>query len=154
MATAVSPRWLGFIAASFAPAILVAVFIGPIKAAVGPAGAVALACLAVIWSFAAILVYWRGLDEVARDAQKTAWLWGGMAGGVIGLIVLGAPTPLQPVIADAIAAATSWLRGGGAEAPRLGAFGLTAVLLGGMYVLIAQTVGFLIFWAGWWIVKR
>lgn len=81
------------------------------------------------------LVYWRRIDEAAREAQKTAWFWGGSAGAVVGFpgvawlisrdVTLGGLLP-----ADASASAL--------------------VQAGAVAVLGCQVIGFFVAWAIWW----
>jgi len=82
------------------------------------------------------LVYWRMIDEAAREAHKFAWFWGGMAGTAVALMI-GAITdsawlvamygPLNPA---------GWL------------------VLGMGALLIAQAIGYGLAWAGWWLVRQ
>jgi hypothetical protein len=81
--------------------------------------------------------WWKHLDEVAREAQKFGWYWGGSAG------IVAAGTVL--ILVDS-----------GRMAPP--AFLLQAAsnpfVAGGMTVLGAQMIGFVIVWAGWWLAHR
>lgn len=71
-------------------------------------------------AFAAMVPWWRTMDDMQRHGHMISWYWGGMGGGVIML---------------------AWLvaRAGGHSDAAMGASALLA----------AQCVGFLIFWAGW-----
>ncbi|WP_309087618.1 hypothetical protein [Phenylobacterium sp.] len=84
-------------------------------------------------------LYWRRIDEAARDAQKTAWFWGGSAGLGVGFaasmyVAVRDPTFLGLLPPNATPA----------ELVHAGAFG----------VVIAQFAGFLLAWAFWWWSKR
>ncbi|WP_334161904.1 hypothetical protein [Phenylobacterium sp.] len=94
----------------------------------------------VVLALVASIMWWRLLDEVARDAHKTAWYWGaslGMFVGLVGLILL------ERTEGGLI---TAGLNGG--TTPE--AF----VALGAILVISAQLVGYLLVWVGWWISKR
>lgn len=85
------------------------------------------------------LRYWRGIDEAARDAQKTAWLWGGalaMIPGMVLLMVLGAP---HRGVSDRLLAL----------APQL-----NLLTIGGLIMALVQLAGFSLAWAVWWAGKR
>lgn len=50
-----------------------------------------------IWAVIATLAYWRAIDELAREAHKSAWFWGGSIGlslGIFGLFGLSLFEPL------------------------------------------------------------
>lgn len=89
--------------------------------------------VAVAW---VSMVYWRNLDEAAREAHKFAWWWGGCGGLLLVLPILS----LLPLTAleDLFGAHSphGWVAGG---------------VLG---VLLLQTTGYLVAWAGWWLVRR
>jgi hypothetical protein len=90
---------------------------------------------AMAWALAFIWLYWKRLDEAAREAQKFAWFVGST-----GAIVLTAPIML-------------FLRLGALPLPHgvtpAVGFGLGFAMLG-----LAQLIGFLIAWAGWWWARR
>jgi hypothetical protein len=97
--------------------------------------------LATVLAVAAIWLsirYWQAIDEAAREAQKSAWLWGGGLGMAFAMVLLalvskGAlPLPLLP--------------------PDFAAADL--LFLGGMTMVAAQIAGFLVAWAFWWWSKR
>ena len=96
------------------------------------------AALTVMWT----LAYWIGIGEVARDAQKTAWLWGSLL-GLIGAVMLATIPAVFPFI-DAI---IDWVDTGPGVVN-------ASVVTGMLWVLAAQLIGFTIYWAGWWIAKR
>jgi hypothetical protein len=81
--------------------------------------------------------WWRLLDEVAREAHKFAWYWGGSAGmaagGLLAILVedrrIAAPLFEGPSPADGFVA-------------------------GVLTVMIAQLVGYTVAWAGWWWSRR
>lgn len=85
-----------------------------------------------------MIVYWRRIDELARDAQKTAWFWGGSIGLSLAIIALSVIARVG-FAAVGLPAAIS--------APN-------ALVLGGVIAASGQIVGFLIAWAIWWWTKR
>jgi hypothetical protein len=90
---------------------------------------------AMAWALGFIWLYWRRLDEAAKEAQKFAWFVGS-----IGALVLSAPIMM-------------FFRLGALPLPHGVTpgvyFGLGWVMLG-----LFQLLGFLIAWAGWWWAKR
>ena len=98
------------------------------------------ACFALfaLW----IPAYWRSIGEVARDGQKTAWLWGGAIGMGVAIGLVGIPA-VFPLI-DAIIA---WV----ATSPGVVNPSFVA---GVLWVFAAQLIGFALYWLGWWIAKR
>jgi hypothetical protein len=105
-----------------------------------PIGAGVLSAVAFAAATPFVIVWWRRLDEAAREAHKFAWYWGGSAGMVVVAIafnVLMAPGS-NIVTAEFL----------GADRPRdLVAIGMAAVLL-------SQVIGYTVAWAGWWIARR
>jgi len=77
--------------------------------------------------------YWKGLDEAAREAQKSAGFWGGSFGTLAGLILLMLPFDLLPTAA---------------ETPRM------LMVHGGMVVALCNVAGFFVAWAWWWWSRR
>ncbi|HVI31374.1 hypothetical protein [Phenylobacterium sp.] len=94
----------------------------------------------VITALVASVMWWRMLDEVARDAHKTAWYWGASFGMLVGLVGL---MLLERSDGGLI---TTGLHGG--TTPE------SFVALGAILVISAQLVGYLLVWVGWWISKR
>lgn len=95
------------------------------------AGSVGLAMAAGLWVCAR---WWRALDEAAQEAHKWAWWWGSTAGLAVGSVILytlmyAAPDRLTGEPKDLLLAG--------------------AALIGG-----AQTVGYGIAWAFWWLQRR
>ena len=86
--------------------------------------------------FAINVVYWRNIDEAAREAHKFAWLWGGTSGLLVTL-------PLAALISSERLVAVMGERSPGAWV----LFGVTAVLT-------AQIIGYGLVWAGWWLRQR
>lgn len=79
------------------------------------------------------LVYWGRIDEAAREAQKTAYFWGGSFGAGLGLI------------------AASLLQ----DAPNLPAMASTQPFFFGACVAVGvQLACFILAWAYWWMSKR
>ena len=106
--------------------------ISPAAAGIGATGVLLLVC------FAAIPV-WRRLDEVAREAQQSAWYWGGSIGScfALGLAVYAvrAPVGALPAAVNALTVNT--------------AFGAGVLACVGLQIL-----AFGIGWAIWWASKR
>jgi len=76
--------------------------------------------------------WWRALDEVAKEAHKFAWYWGGSLGmGVAGalLILVDSQRIAVPQILPGLH---------------------SEFALGAATVMLAQVTGYLVAWAGWW----
>lgn len=87
-------------------------------------------------AFAGAILYWRAIDEAAREAHKFAWFWGGS-----NTILLALPLPF--LIGDARLVAlfgqrspTEWLA--------IGVVGL----------IVVQMIGYGLVWAAWWLRQR
>lgn len=95
-------------------------------------GAVMVALMgAMVWAYLRI-------DETAREAQKSAWLWGGIAGFLVAsVLALAMMVPESP----APALLPAW-------PPAL------IFHLGIASALVLQSVGYLIVWTIWWLAKR
>lgn len=90
---------------------------------------------AMAWALGFVWLYWRRLDEAAREAQKFAWFVGSILA-----IVLTAPVMLL-------------FRLGILPLPHAAAPGVYFGL-GWASLMVAQFFGFLIAWAAWWWAKR
>jgi hypothetical protein len=86
------------------------------------------------------LYWWRSLDEVARDAHKTAWFWGGCFGLLIGTVAFVGLVQADPGLVARLAPK-------GHEPKDYVALGIVGAAL-------AQLTGYLLAWAGWWLAKR
>jgi hypothetical protein len=91
--------------------------------------------------FAAMYVvvgrYWRGIDEAAREAQKSAWFWGGsIAAGLAALVLINNPFGVLDLIIPADADRASLLRHGA------------------FIMAFSQFAGFFVAWAWWWWRRR
>lgn len=87
-------------------------------------------------AFVGAVIYWRNIDEAAREAHKFAWFWGGS-----NTILLVLPLPFMIGDARLIAlmgqrSPTEWVA--------IGVVGLIA----------AQMVGYGLVWVGWWLRQR
>ncbi|MBO9544305.1 hypothetical protein [Caulobacter sp.] len=82
------------------------------------------------------IIYWRMIDEAAREAHKFAWFWGGQGGMLIalGLGLLGDSEKLVAAYGDLKAA--GWM------------------FVGMLALLICQIVGYGLAWAGWWLIRQ
>lgn len=82
------------------------------------------------------VVYWRNIDEAAREAHKFAWFWGGS-----GSILIAAP--LAMLVGDARLIALA-----GQHTPSewfaIGVFSL----------LVVQLTAYALVWAIWWLRQR
>jgi hypothetical protein len=84
----------------------------------------------------AVLSYWRSIDELAREAQKWAWFWGGSCGLGVGLLAVSAkPLNLVSVLPA-------------------GSTPFEYLAFGGLAVLICQVAGFTVAWIYWWMARR
>ena len=90
----------------------------------------------VLW---VTLIWWRRLDEAAREAHKWAWYWGATAGILVVIPLLFLPEDLGVVALGR--------RLGFVEPSDLVSFGMFAVL-------ILQVLGYGIAWAAWWLKRR
>jgi hypothetical protein len=77
--------------------------------------------------------WWKLLDEVAKEAHKFAWYWGGSAGltvaGAVMLLVDSARIPVPHMILS------------GQH---------TDFTVGAATVMFAQLAGYAVAWVGWW----
>lgn len=102
-----------------------------------PRGVVFLGSLAVLAAmFAASVVYWRSIDEAAREAHKFAWFWGA-SGGLLIMLPISALISSERLIAVV-----------GERTPG------EWVVFGMMSMLAAQIIGYGLVWAGWWLRQR
>ena len=92
--------------------------------------------VAVSVFFWVCVIYWRNIDEAAREAHKFAWFWGG-TGGLLAMLPLGALVSDERLLAMFNERPPSqW------------------VLLGFLTLLTAQLIGYSLVWAGWWLRQR
>jgi hypothetical protein len=142
-------RSLGWLAAGLAPLIAVAFLGRPIISAVGGGVWLALLVAAAIAFFVCFHFYCRRLDEAAWEGQKFAWLWGGSLGGVAGIVLAVTPSPARDWISGGVAdLAARWVESAHHSLPE------AAFHVGAGYILVAQIIGFMVVWIGWWIAKR
>jgi len=87
-------------------------------------------------AFALSVVYWRNIDEAAREAHKFAWFWGA-SGGI--LVIL----PLCALIGSERLVAVMGERSPGEW-----------VFFGVSTLLVAWIIGYGLVWAGWWLRQR
>jgi hypothetical protein len=117
---------------------------------VGGGLGLALSYLAGAWLVVFSLLAWRRQDEFERAAQKFSWVFGGLFGLLGSLALLpallqpGVMTPLLGWISDAVRAPD-----GSPPGPAAPAF-----LLGAIWIVAGQLVGFLVCWVGWHVAKR
>lgn len=81
--------------------------------------------------------WWRRLDEVAREAHKFAWYWGGSTGLATGLMVV--------VFVDSGRMAAPLLDGPSSN---------DGFVTGALTVMMAQVIGYGVAWLGWWWARR
>ncbi len=142
-------RSLTWIVAAGIPLVIVAFFENMISGALGKGVWTLLFAAAIVCFFTCTHFYVRRLDEAAWEAQKHAWMWGGLAGMLIGFLLMVAPTPIGAVISDTVAALAARSGEDRVFSPLDHAFHL-----GALYILIAQGIGFFIVWIGWWAARR
>ncbi len=104
-------------------------------------GALALLVLVVPAAGYLTLRWWRLLDEVAQEAHKFAWYWGGSGGMAVGGVLLCMATLPQAGTIHI----PSWLDGrtDPAAYAATGAFGMMLLML----------IGYTVVWAWWWITR-
>lgn len=108
-------------------------------------GGLLIAYAAIVWLAAFSLQAWRTQDEFERAAQKFSWVFGGLFGLMGSLALL--PLVTQPgVIAPMLDWVAGMLEASDPVAP--------AFLLGVVYIVLGQLVGFLVCWVGWHVAKR
>lgn len=142
-------RSLALVVAALAPVVLVSFLAETITSAAGVGVWLALVAAAVVCCLLCAHFYMRRLDEAAWAGQLVAWFWGGSLGAVIAVVAAAAPSPLNELIGGGVTAMIARMDDSPPFVPTDVAFGL-----GAAYVLLAQMVGFLVFWIGWWIAKR
>lgn len=92
--------------------------------------------VAIAVFFWVCVIYWRNIDEAAREAHKFAWFWGG-TGGMMLMLPLGALGSDDRLLAVFHQRPpTEW------------------VLLGFLTLLTAQLTGYGLVWVGWWLRQR
>jgi len=87
----------------------------------------------------ASVLWWKTLDEAAREAHKWAWWWGSTGGLAVGGV------------------AVITLSGSGASGSVLAALGSDPVdilLAGAFACALFQVIGYALAWAGWWLARR
>jgi hypothetical protein len=95
-------------------------------------GLVAAAWLSLLW--------WGSIDEAVREAHKSSWYWGGSAGLVLVVVafhLLHFLDPATPLDSFAMIPGDAGL-----------------ILTGIAFTAGVQLVGYLLFWAGWWLRHR
>jgi hypothetical protein len=80
--------------------------------------------------------YWRAIDELAREAQKWAWFWGGSTGMGLGLLAVSVE---RLNLVSLFPADTSPFH---------------YVAYGGMAIMLFQIAGFTVAWIYWWATRR
>lgn len=102
------------------------------------------------WLLAFSLLAWRRQDEYVRAAQKFSWIFGGLSGLFVSLAFL--PVLLQPGVMTPL---INWI--GSALATPEGIYpdpSVSALLVGAIWIVTGQLVGFLMCWVGWHFAKR
>lgn len=109
---------------------------GPLDIVVPRALIFAISLVGVAVASALTVIYWRNIDEAAREAHKFAWFWGA-SGGILVMLPLGALIGSERLIAVM-----------GQRSPG------EWVFFGISTLLAAQLIGYGLAWAGWWLVRR
>lgn len=106
-----------------------------------PSGLVISLILAASLGFAlwASWAWWKSVDEAVREAHKTGWYWGGSAGLIV---AVGLMTLLHFVDPDRSLDQFALIPGDA---------GL--IITGIIVTIAAQMIGYLLVWAGWWLVR-
>lgn len=100
------------------------------------------ALMAMTLGFAALVFvvtgrYWRGIDEAAREAQKSAWFWGGSIGGAVAFLgMMSNPFGVVDAIVPASADREALL------------------VYGAVIGMVGQMIGYFLAWAYWWARRR
>jgi len=142
----------------------------------------ALGLVGAAWLILCSLYAWKRTDEAAQEAHKFAWFWGGGFGALLGLallvIVMGAAAPHRPegtaagriridfqISGKGIEALPSRDPGSRETRPlaanerivtneSLMSLTFAGLMLGAFMVIMAQCIGYLLTWMGWWVSKR
>jgi hypothetical protein len=94
----------------------------------------------IAWAVTFVWLYWRRLDEAAKEAQKFAWFYGAVAAMFV----------TAPMILFVRLDGGAFLAVLAPSHPTPGAY----FALGWISLALAQAIGFLVVWAGWWRAKR
>jgi len=113
---------------------------------IGGVAGLLLGYASAIWLAAFSLGAWRRQDEFERAAQKFSWVFGGLFGLLGSLALL--PLVLQPGMLDPLLALIDHALGGMSNpaAP--------AIVLGAIWIVLGQLIGFLLCWVGWHVTKQ
>ncbi len=111
-----------------------------------PAASYVAGLAAVAWALVFAGRAWSRIDETAREAQKSAALWGSTGGVLIALLACAT----MPVLRETWHALFVWLDAHRGAWP-LAALSFTA---GALFVALMSSAGFLLSWIGWWAAKR
>lgn len=142
MKSARTPAALGLV--GIAASVLVLGLIGGVGAGwlsrqAGLRGTIATAVLMALVLGAGVGVsalWWRRLDEAAREAHKWAWYWGGSLGmvvGLVGVLTLSArAVDISPLFRPDMRP-------------------VDLIVAGMMSILVFQIVGYALAWAWWWL---
>ena len=103
---------------------------------IGPLVLMVAALVASVWI---MRIYWRALDEAAKEAQKHAWLWGGSFGLAVALVLV--------LLAARDVLGFGLLLPADAEPGR-------ALIRGATITAGGQMAGFALAWALWWWRRR
>jgi hypothetical protein len=90
----------------------------------------------VVALFWVSVIYWRNIDEAAREAHKFAWFWGG-TGGMLVILPIATLISTERLVAVL----------GPHDPGEWVAFGFASLL-------IAQLLGYGLVWTGWWLRQR
>ena len=86
------------------------------------------------WSLVATFAYWTAIDELAREAHKRAWFWGGSAGMAVAASLLMTATVMEPFASFSFD----------------GISHMQLLLWGGYGMFSVGLLGYLIAWAIFW----
>lgn len=134
-----TPAWI-YVASLLAAGVVMGLGSHALRGIENPILEGGLVALVVALAMAGSVVYWRRLDEAAREAHKFAWYWGGSAGLGVATIAFAL------MMGQAGVPVTTGFDGG--TRPE------DFVALGILGTILAQVTGYAIAWVGWWVSKR
>lgn len=105
--------------------------------------------IAMAWVATFSALAWIRLDETAREAHKFAWFYGGGV-ALIAVLLAAAVVVLSPGAWDSLASRMVGFAPAVADMPPA-----LAGFIGGLLACaIAQVIGYIVVWCGWWIRRR
>lgn len=111
---------------------------------------------ALLWAIMGGSLAWARLDEVGREAHKFAWLYGSFALVFAMLAGVSAEFAADPLGLGRIVSDMSHTFAERAQTTRHVTLPESVVgfNFGLLFAALAQVVGYVIVWCGWWIMRR